>query len=165
MIVATITGHRPGRIENWPAVRQALGEAYFDLKVDMIIQGMAAGVDLESARVAYDTGITFCCAIPWAGHEPRVADKIAYAQALKYSYLTWTVNDCEGYPGPQVYQERNEFMVDRGHIVIAVWDGLKKGGTWNCIKYAIQKDRPIWRIDPRDGASDWYGYDPKIIQK
>jgi uncharacterized phage-like protein YoqJ len=67
------------------------------------------------------------------------------------------VNDCEGFPGPQVYQERNEWMVDRAHVVIAVWDGQKKGGTWNTIKYALAGHRKIWRIDPTmETESGWY---------
>ena len=108
MIVATITGHRPERIENWPAVRHDLQEAYLALKVDHVIQGMAAGVDLTAARVAYDCGIPFSCAIPWAGHGPRTGDAKNYEQAYFHAEHVWVVNDCEGYPGPWVYQERNE---------------------------------------------------------
>lgn len=36
-------------------------------------------------------------------------------------------------------QSRNEWMVNRSNIVIALWDGSEKGGTYNCLKYAKSK--------------------------
>lgn len=156
--VATITGHRPNRIPSMQYVNAQLHNAFIDLDVDYVIQGMAAGVDLESAYVAYDLKIPFACAIPWAGHGPQKGDAKCYEWAFFNADQVWVVNDCEGYPGPQVYQERNEFMVDRAHVVIAVWDGLKKGGTWNCIRYALEEGRRIWMIDPdpNNMRAGWY---------
>lgn len=155
--VATITGHRPERIPSMQLVAAQLHNAFVDLKVTHVIQGMAAGVDLEAAHVAWQMGIPYSCAIPWEGHSARAGDEHKYLSAVTYAKYVWYVNDCQGYPGPFVYQERNEFMVDRSHIVIACWDGLKRGGTWNCIKYALEERRPIWRIDPQgELESGWY---------
>jgi len=159
MNCVSITGHRPNRIPSVQYVETQLRNAFIDLGADYIIQGMAAGADLLSARVAYELKIPFGCAVPWSGHQPIRGWEDAYAFALTYAENIWTVNDCEGYPGPQVYMERNEFMVDRAHTVVAVWDGLRKGGTWNTVKYAISKRIPIWRIDPSgDTESGWYEY-------
>lgn len=38
---------------------------------------------------------------------------------------------------------RNRFMVDRADMVFAIWNGESKGGTWNTIKYARSKGKPI----------------------
>lgn len=38
---------------------------------------------------------------------------------------------------------RNKYMVDCSDIVLAVWNGGKKGGTWQTIKYANSKNKKI----------------------
>ncbi|MBQ7225212.1 MAG: DUF1273 family protein [Clostridia bacterium] len=38
-------------------------------------------------------------------------------------------------------QKRNEFMVDRADLVLAIWNGIQKGGTWNTIKYGTKKGK------------------------
>ena len=40
-------------------------------------------------------------------------------------------------------QERNRYMVDKSDIVLAIWNGTKKGGTWNTIKYALSKGKKV----------------------
>jgi uncharacterized phage-like protein YoqJ len=43
---------------------------------------------------------------------------------------------------------RNKFMVDNSDVVLAVWDGRTKGGTWNCISYAHASNKKIFVLDP-----------------
>lgn len=147
----SITGHRPERIQNPLLVQKGLQKAYEDLRAFRVIQGMAAGVDLWSAREAFLSGVPYICAVPWKGHGPRKIDKFSYDMALKHAEEVHYVNEAEDYPGPWVYQRRNEWMVDRADTVIAVWDGVEKGGTWNCVAYARKKSIPIYRIDPNSG--------------
>jgi hypothetical protein len=41
-------------------------------------------------------------------------------------------------------QRRNEAMVNNSNLVLSLWNPEKKqGGTFNCIQYAIKKDKPI----------------------
>ena len=40
-------------------------------------------------------------------------------------------------------QKRNRYMVDKADIVLAIWNGKQSGGTWNTIKYAQSKNKPI----------------------
>lgn len=148
-----ITGHRPERIKSRMVVQRGLVEAFRKLEISCVIQGMAAGVDLWSARMAYMNDVPFWSVKPWAGHEPRKVDIFDYEQAWDYAEKQVVVDPSETFDGPWVYQRRNEWMVDHSDkAVLAVWDGVEKGGTWNCIKYArsIEGIR-IWRIDPDTG--------------
>ena len=49
---------------------------------------------------------------------------------------------------PAKMQKRNEFMVDKCDFLIACWNYEKKGGTYNCISYAITQGKPILIINP-----------------
>jgi uncharacterized phage-like protein YoqJ len=40
-------------------------------------------------------------------------------------------------------QKRNRYMVDKSDLVLAIWNGKEEGGTWNTIKYARAKNKPI----------------------
>lgn len=102
-----------------------------------------------------DYNITTEIAIPfkkqpnaWLGKVDRdrynqqceVADKLTYVDTLD----NYKVNGyIEGEYYPLKMQKRNEYMVDNCDILIAVWNGDKKGGTWNCIKYAQQLKKKI----------------------
>ena len=41
------------------------------------------------------------------------------------------------------YQRRNEYMVDKSDLVLAVWNGERAGGTWNTIEYAKSAGKPV----------------------
>ncbi len=44
-------------------------------------------------------------------------------------------------------QVRNEYMVDRADLVLALWNGTP-GGTGNCVRYARTRGVPVFVIDP-----------------
>ena len=62
--------------------------------------------------------------------------------ADKVTYVT------NGLYKPSVMQKRNIYMVDKCDRLMAVWNGKKSGGTYNCIEYAKSVNKFIWRIDP-----------------
>ena len=152
----SITGHRPERIPDTEIVREALAKAFITLGANTVIQGMAAGVDLLAAEVAFSSHIPFWCVKPWAGHQPRSRDYLNYVRAMTLCERAIVVNPSEKYIGPWLYQRRNEWMVDNGDILLAVWDGIEKGGTWNCIEYAVGQRKTIYRIDPVTGELSRY---------
>lgn len=49
---------------------------------------------------------------------------------------------------PYKMELRNRYMVDNCDILVACWDGEEKGGTWNCIKYALDNDKRVLIINP-----------------
>lgn len=149
-----MTGHRPEKIKSQAYVRHLISDAFMRLQPEVVIQGMAAGVDLWSAKAAKDLGIPFWCIRPWAGHSPRKADILMYQGALQDAELIHNVSMFDKYPGPYIYQRRNEFMVDHADLVFAVWDG-SKGGTYNCLMYAEKQGKQIYRLDPNTQEFSW----------
>lgn len=151
-----VTGARP---ENFPFVyNDVIKHAiYLDELRDKIenliyegythfISGMARGVDLDFALLVnmlkFDYCITLEAAIPY----PDQAVKWEYDDWLGYQVL---LEECDKKTivSPKYVrgcmQIRNQYMVDHSELVLAVWNGQKKGGTWNTIRYAQSVGKPI----------------------
>ena len=56
---------------------------------------------------------------------------------------------------PWKMQIRNEWMVNPSEAVVAVWNGQEKGGTWNCIQYAVKKQKDILFVHPTTLIERW----------
>lgn len=61
------------------------------------------------------------------------SDEVYYVSEERYTH--WCMN------------KRNEWMVDNSDLVIAVWDGTK-GGTANCVRYAVKQGKEITKLEP-----------------
>lgn len=154
------TGHRPNKlggyapnnpIRDW--VSDRIRQELIRLKPTMVISGMALGVDQWAAQVACDLGIPFIAAVPFKGQEgmwPGVS-KHDYRRLMKEAHEVVVV--CEGGYSAHKMQLRNEYMVDRCDVLIAVWDGTP-GGTGNCVRYATNKRKNIVQIDPTKMEDD-----------
>lgn len=147
-----ITGHRPERIPDPDGIKELISASLEHFRATRLYQGMAAGVDLWSAKEAWKIGIPYTAVKPWAGHKPRVADRVEYGKVLKHATAIIEVDPSEDYPGAWVYEKRNRFIVDEVHAMIAVWDGEPYGGTYNCVKYAWSQAVPVFRLDPKMGV-------------
>lgn len=146
-----ITGHRPERLEDHEeAVKELISEALVFLGATRLYQGMAAGVDLWSAKEAWKLKIPYAAVRPWSGHKSRVADRVEYAKVMKHATAIIDIDPSIEYPGAWVYDKRNRYIVDEVGSMIAVWDGQLCGGTYNCIQYAWKKAIPVLRIDPEE---------------
>lgn len=75
------------------------------------------------------------------------ADKITYVDTLD-GYIKCCTPEGE-YDIVKMMQ-RNEYMVDNADVIIAVWNGDKKGGTFNCYKYAKKLNKNIIIINPKE---------------
>lgn len=154
MIIA-MTGHRPERIIDEEKVRSSISQVFQKLQPEMIIQGMARGVDVWSSAEAWKLGIGYHAVKPWEGH--MAVPQEHFEWIIRNATEVSSVSLSEKYPGVWVYQKRNEFMIDLAEIVLAVWDQDKKGGTWNAINYAKKKGKEIIVISP-DGKNITYNY-------
>lgn len=146
-----VTGHRPERLEDHEeAVKELISEALVMTRATRLFQGMAAGVDLWSAKEAWKLKIPYIAVKPWSGHRPRVSDIVEYGKVLKHADSIAEVNKSLEYPGFIAYHARNEFIVDNSNVMISVWDGKPYGGTYSCILYAWEKAIPVLNIHPED---------------
>lgn len=151
MIVA-VTGHRPEKLgghrtpnDTYRRVMEGMDKALLELRPEYVITGMAQGVDQWMAELCYWNGIPFLAAIPFAGFESHwpMPAQMHFRQLLAKASRTHIV--CPGEYSAWKMQQRNMWMVDNCHHLIAVWDG-STGGTKNCVEYAQSQRRNIWRV-------------------
>ena len=140
------TGHRPDKMEFGekeikPLLEKAIDEAISKGFVTFIT-GMAMGTDIWAAEIVLDRrkkndDIHLICALPHPGFENRrsFVEKMKFSKIIKNADLVKEIND-HYFTG--CYQVRNEWMVDRSNLVIAVFNG-QKSGTKNTVDYAIKK--------------------------
>jgi uncharacterized phage-like protein YoqJ len=147
------TGHRPDKLLGYsPAARQRV-EAFAeqclrDMRPAQLITGMAQGWDQALAVAAVKLGIPFLAAVPCDGQESVWPEP---AQVLYRSLLAKAGQVVVVSPGAYAgwkMQKRNEFMVDAGTEVLALWNG-SDGGTANCVHYAMKKKVPITNVWPQ----------------
>ena len=134
-----------------------------------LISGMALGIDTMFFMVGYKMkntykklNITLEAAVPFKDQSIKWFDKLSIDRhniMLKKSDKVTYVDRLEeyklkGYQEDIYYaakmQKRNKYMVDKSNYIIAVWDGTKKGGTYNCYKYALKQDINIVRVNPKE---------------
>ena len=140
------TGHRPdkmtlGEKEIKPMLEKAIDEAIEDGYVTFIT-GMAMGVDIWAAEIVLERkkkndNMPLICALPHPGFETRrsLSEKMKFNKIIKKADMVKEIND---HYFRACYQVRNEWMVDRSNLVIAVFNG-QKSGTKNTVDYAIRK--------------------------
>lgn len=156
------TGHRPKGFpfqygidtKKHNAYLQALKEktelAITEYGITRFISGMAIGVDLDFAETVLKLKnkypITFECAIPCPNQtlKWKDTDKIRYEYILNNADI---INIISKQYTSECMLKRNRYMVDKSELVIAVFNGIEKGGTWYTINYAIKTNTVIELID------------------
>ena len=140
------TGHRPDKIDLGendikPILEKAIDEAIANGYITFIT-GMAMGTDIWAAEIVLERKKTnkelhLICALPHPGFENRrsMTEKMRFNKILKKADLVKEINN-HYFTG--CYQVRNEWMVDRSNLVIAIFNG-QKSGTKNTIDYAKRK--------------------------
>lgn len=151
--VLAITGHRSQDLGGYRTpnptydfVRSQLREQFLKIQPTKIITGMAQGTDQWSAEIAIELGIPFIAAVPFKGQEFAWPLKEADHYRELLTKAEEVVIVCVGTFANWKMQKRNEWMVDHCDEVLAVWNGKTNGGTYNCIKYVLSKEKPITYI-------------------
>lgn len=151
MVIAG-TAHRPQGLTSKKSVMysnalvNALAEFFLpylrQMRPDMVIVGGALGGDTGLAVAALRFGIPITVAIPFYGQESKwgkVSQDLYYrildrAKEVIYieqgSYAAWKM------------QSRNEWMVNKSDLLLALWSGAD-GGTTNCVRYAEKVGREV----------------------
>lgn len=173
MKAIAFTGHRPDKLYGYDFTN----EKYLQLKsrltmilsdkihvenFDTFITGGALGFDTLAFDVVNDlkknNDIKHILAIPFM----KQATKWNYSSVLKYQQMK-AASECvyidelekysikgfiQGEYHPAKMQKRNEWMVDNCDTLVACWNGDKKGGTYNCVRYAQKINKEIIVINP-----------------
>lgn len=148
--ILAFTGHRPDKLGGYSdtAFAALVGFAEDFLKTDrpaIAISGLALGWDQAVAQAATNLQIPWIAAIPFVGQEGRWPD----ASKARYAWLveraTWIHVVSGGGYHPAKLHERNEWMVDNGHRLAALWNG-SDGGTFSCVRYAHRRKVPVTQL-------------------
>lgn len=148
-----LTGHREERLrgqENkvfmW--MENTIHILFAEQEEKEILCGMAKGADILFGQAAlqyskYLGNIKLHLCLPCKRYGEINADPqywILREKAAQITYMQdkWS-KGCD--------DRRDRFMVDNCDILLAVWDGIKVGGTWSTIKYARAQGKPIIYID------------------
>ena len=159
------TGHRPdklpwgedesdprcGRIKG--SIARALEDAY-TAGCRRFISGMARGGDLYFAEAVLELrkrhrDVELECARPcqtqadsWPEPERRryqaILDQCNFETLVQHSYDRFCM------------MRRNQYMVDRSRRLIAVYNGVPKGGTYQTLLYAMRKGLSTHILDLED---------------
>lgn len=151
-----ITGHRPKRLgvgydlKDIGAMRiyTILLNKIEKLNPDILISGMALGVDQWAAIAANTLGIPFIAAMPcddmWRKWPQKSQDEF-------HSLLDKAKEKVVVSPGPYAgwkLNARNRYIVDNCDQLLAIFDGVGNGGTANAVNYATEKNKEIILVNP-----------------
>ena len=148
---AAFTGHRRYDGECDDALRAVVRELY-GRGFRAFWSGMALGFDLAAAEAVLAlrerrSGVTLEAARPcesqasrWPQEEQRryqsILERCDYETLVQHQYDRWCM------------MRRNRYMVDRSARLLAVYDGVPKGGTAQTLAYALRKGLAVTILDP-----------------
>mgnify|MGYP002626003486 FL=1 len=154
------SGHRPEKLnEPETDIKQWLSnqiDAAIAAGYTTFISGCAMGVDIWAGQIvlqkkAQNPALHLIAATPWPGFSNRwsIDWQVQYSELLKNADLIVPVSN---HYSKDVFQKRNEWMVDHSNRVIAYFNGAP-GGTKNTIDYASNKGIEVITNNPN--------YEPK----
>lgn len=163
MIVAG-TGHRPDKLggynrELFNALCGYAAVVLTERRPSGVISGMALGWDQALAVASVRLCIPFVAAVPFEGFDSRwpTVSRNDYEKLLLCAstvHVVCTRQQVEDAGVPWALQERNCWMVDNSQGLLALWNGDRKGGTFNCVEYARQGRRKIDNV--WGGWTEWW---------
>lgn len=166
-----ITGHRPSRFKfkhhedaaDCQRLKDCLREQFVLLYrqgVRTFWVGGAEGVDLWSGEILLQLRATpeyhdieLHIALPGPGHNSRWDERSQQRMAALIQHATETVTVGTALTAGD-YRKRNQYMVDRADILLAVYDNDRsiRSGTGMTVNYARKKKLPIVLVHPDTAA-------------
>lgn len=149
------SGHRPEKLnEPESDVKQWLSEQIdnaIKAGYTTFISGCAMGVDIWAGQIvlqkkALNSALRLIAATPWPGFSNKwsIDWQVQYSELLKNADLIVPVSN---HYSKDVFQKRNEWMVNHSNRVIAYFNGAP-GGTKNTIDYATDKGIEVVTNNP-----------------
>lgn len=157
-MICCVTGHRPDGFPfsrspndpNYAKYRETLSQTVEGLirqGYTHFITGMADGADQDFARIVlqYKSNhphILLEAALPYPNNAAKHISAAAKERAEIQEKCDVVTAVSPAYHRGCM-QKRNVYMVNKADLVLAIWSGVEKGGTWNTIRYARQKGKNI----------------------
>jgi uncharacterized phage-like protein YoqJ len=147
------TGHRPDKLAvcglvayselQFQVLLATARHALLERRPTRVISGMALGWDLALAVAALDLGLLLTCAIPFEG-QATTWHKSPQMIALYHDIISKAdrvvIISPPGFSREKM-QTRNVWMVDHSDGILALHNGDRFGGTFNCLRYNAGADR------------------------
>lgn len=156
MKTAFVTGHRYITINrpNLDGINRLIDYSIEQGVTEYLI-GMARGADLLTAEILISRGLNWTAVIPcrdqtikWSKSEQQRYERIlAHAKgsiAQRHSVIVLYEKYSQG-----VMQSRNQWMVNKSQLCLAVYDGALTGGTALTVNMAIDRHLPIIQFNPK----------------
>lgn len=162
--VCAFTGHRPGRFAfgyeqehpDCTRLKNAIGKTIATLgaeRCDHLYQRYGAGSRSlggtgSSAAERGISGRLRLIAVQPCADQPQ---RWPHAAQREYQDILACCDErvcLHDHYTPHCMMERNRWMVDRADILLAVYDGSAGGGTAATVRYAQNKQKEIWLLDP-----------------
>ncbi len=153
-----VTGHRPPGFpfprseshETYIAYLNVLHqtlESFIQNGYSEFVSGMADGADLDFASqvlllkknypfITLEAALPYPLSLtnPCSGTSKKRRDMIKACDV---------VQEISPYYHRGCMQKRNEYMVNQSNLILAIWNQTEKGGTWNTIRYARERQKNI----------------------
>lgn len=150
MVRVAVTGHRPDKLggytayEKHKAIRRHMRD-FLEQAPDgelVLLSGGALGIDQFWIEVGLFLELPVIAVLPFKGYDSKwpIASQQKYASLLDQCHEVTYIGTEYSH---EIYQKRNEFLVDNSDVLVAYYDGSSDGGTRNCIDYAISKDKIV----------------------
>lgn len=149
MKFASVTGHRyiVDNGFNRKAVNHLIDLAV-ESGIDKFLVGMSRGADFLFAEVLSERKLSWIAVIPCTDqtlfwneydrvHHKSLIDKADNMIVLNNEYKHG------------VMHYRNEYMVDKSEILLAIYDDMGKGGTAHTVNLALKKHKRVVQFNPR----------------
>ena len=141
-----VVGHRPEYIQDQDSVISTVGRIidtisyqYKDLIVNV---GGEIGIDQWAADFCRKNGIRYHMFLPcppdYLSSEWYDEQKQILTNCYNNSWATTIYSKEYGY---EIEKENYQNIVDISDFVICFWNGMKQGSTFECIKYALSKNK------------------------
>jgi uncharacterized phage-like protein YoqJ len=149
----TVTGHRPPKLGGYSNEMQDELEGFAHrwlrrLNPELVYTGMALGWDQAIAYACTRHKVPFIAAIPFLGQEHIWPEKSQETYHDLLSHATEVVHVCKDIDEgiASAMDTRNRWMINRGDRLLALWDGERGGGTYNAVRYAQIKGKPVTNL-------------------
>lgn len=144
------TGHRPKYLGGYGKNISLLLEEICTLELkrlspSLVISGGALGWDIALAKSAISLNIPLDMCIPCKDYDSRwpLESRLIYREVLnKANSITYMGNIYH----ISLLDKRNRYMIDKADIVLALFNGEERGGTYNAIRYAQLKGKEVINV-------------------